>query len=28
MQATGIVDDHLASCFVREAVEAERRAAG
>jgi DNA-3-methyladenine glycosylase I len=27
MQATGIVDDHLADCFVRAAVEAERAAA-
>ena len=26
MQACGIVDDHLASCFVRGAVEAERAA--
>jgi DNA-3-methyladenine glycosylase I len=26
MQACGIVDDHLAGCFVREAGEAERRA--
>jgi DNA-3-methyladenine glycosylase I len=25
MQACGIVNDHLASCFVRDAVEAERR---
>jgi DNA-3-methyladenine glycosylase I len=25
MQACGIVNDHLASCFVREAVERERR---
>jgi DNA-3-methyladenine glycosylase I len=25
MQACGVVDDHLAGCFVREAVEAERR---
>jgi len=25
MQATGIVNDHLAGCVVREAVEAERR---
>jgi DNA-3-methyladenine glycosylase I len=25
MQACGIVDDHLAGCFVRDAVEAERR---
>ncbi|MEY2441965.1 MAG: DNA-3-methyladenine glycosylase [bacterium] len=24
MQATGIVNDHVAGCFVREAVEAER----
>jgi len=28
MQATGIVNDHVADCIVREAVEAERRAAG
>jgi DNA-3-methyladenine glycosylase I len=27
MQACGVVDDHLAGCFVREAVEAERRRA-
>ncbi len=27
MQATGIVNDHVAGCFVREAVQAERRAA-
>jgi DNA-3-methyladenine glycosylase I len=27
MQATGIVNDHLAGCFVRDAVEAERAAA-
>jgi DNA-3-methyladenine glycosylase I len=27
MQATGIVNDHLAGCFVREAVEAERATA-
>ncbi len=27
MQATGMVNDHLAGCFVRDAVEAERRAA-
>ena len=27
MQATGIVNDHVAGCFVREAVEAERIAA-
>ena len=27
MQATGIVNDHLAGCVVREAVEAERAAA-
>ncbi|MEA2220185.1 MAG: DNA-3-methyladenine glycosylase [Solirubrobacteraceae bacterium] len=27
MQATGIVDDHVAGCFVRDAVEAERAAA-
>ena len=27
MQATGIVNDHVAGCFVREAVEAERKAA-
>ena len=26
MQATGIVNDHLADCWVRAAVEAERRA--
>jgi DNA-3-methyladenine glycosylase I len=25
MQACGVVNDHLAGCFVREAVEAERR---
>jgi DNA-3-methyladenine glycosylase I len=25
MQATGIVNDHIADCWVREAVEAERR---
>jgi len=25
MQATGIVNDHVAGCVVREAVEAERR---
>ena len=25
MQACGVVNDHLASCWVREAVEAERR---
>jgi DNA-3-methyladenine glycosylase I len=25
MQACGIVDDHLAGCFVRDAVDAERR---
>jgi DNA-3-methyladenine glycosylase I len=24
MQATGIVNDHVAGCFVRDAVEAER----
>ena len=24
MQATGIVNDHVADCIVREAVEAER----
>jgi DNA-3-methyladenine glycosylase I len=28
MQACGYVDDHLAGCPVREAVEADRRAAG
>jgi DNA-3-methyladenine glycosylase I len=28
MQACGIVDDHLAGCVVREAVETERRARG
>ena len=28
MQATGIVNDHVADCFVRDAVERERRAAG
>jgi DNA-3-methyladenine glycosylase I len=28
MQATGIVNDHVAGCIVREAVEAERTAAG
>ncbi|MDX6679232.1 MAG: DNA-3-methyladenine glycosylase [Solirubrobacteraceae bacterium] len=28
MQATGIVNDHVAGCFVREAVDAERAAAG
>ena len=28
MQACGLVDDHLAGCPVREAVEADRRAAG
>jgi DNA-3-methyladenine glycosylase I len=28
MQATGIVNDHVAGCIVREAVEAERDAAG
>ncbi|HSD82093.1 MAG TPA: DNA-3-methyladenine glycosylase I [Solirubrobacteraceae bacterium] len=28
MQACGLVDDHLAGCPVRPAVEAERRAAG
>jgi 3-methyladenine DNA glycosylase Tag len=27
MQACGVVDDHLAGCFVRDAVEAERRRA-
>jgi DNA-3-methyladenine glycosylase I len=27
MQATGIVNDHVAACFVRDAVEAERTAA-
>ncbi|MDP1847916.1 MAG: DNA-3-methyladenine glycosylase I [Solirubrobacteraceae bacterium] len=27
MQATGIVNDHVADCLVRNAVEAERRAA-
>ncbi|HEY0346060.1 MAG TPA: DNA-3-methyladenine glycosylase I [Solirubrobacteraceae bacterium] len=27
MQACGVVDDHLAGCFVREAVEAQRRRA-
>jgi DNA-3-methyladenine glycosylase I len=27
MQATGIVNDHIAGCFVRDAVEAERAAA-
>ena len=27
MQATGIVNDHVAGCFVRDAVEADRRAA-
>ncbi len=27
MQATGIVNDHVAGCFVRDAVEAERRTA-
>jgi DNA-3-methyladenine glycosylase I len=27
MQATGIVNDHVAGCFVRDAVEAERAAA-
>jgi 3-methyladenine DNA glycosylase Tag len=26
MQATGIVNDHVADCFVRAAVEAARRA--
>jgi DNA-3-methyladenine glycosylase I len=26
MQACGVVNDHLAECWVREAVEAERRA--
>lgn len=26
MQATGIVDDHVADCFVRDAVEAQRGA--
>jgi len=25
MQACGVVNDHLASCWVREAVEAQRR---
>jgi DNA-3-methyladenine glycosylase I len=25
MQACGVVNDHLATCWVREAVEAERR---
>jgi DNA-3-methyladenine glycosylase I len=25
MQACGVVNDHLASCWVREAVESERR---
>jgi DNA-3-methyladenine glycosylase I len=28
MQATGIVNDHVAGCIVREAVQAERDAAG
>jgi DNA-3-methyladenine glycosylase I len=28
MQACGLVDDHLAGCPVREAVEAQRRASG
>jgi DNA-3-methyladenine glycosylase I len=28
MQATGIVNDHVAGCVVRDAVEAERAAAG
>jgi DNA-3-methyladenine glycosylase I len=28
MQATGIVNDHVAGCVVREAVEAQRRSAG
>jgi len=27
MQATGIVNDHVADCIVRDAVQAERRAA-
>ena len=27
MQATGIVNDHVAGCIVREAVQAERAAA-
>jgi DNA-3-methyladenine glycosylase I len=27
MQACGIVNDHLAGCWVREDVEAQRRAA-
>ena len=27
MQATGIVNEHVAGCFVRDAVEAERRTA-
>jgi len=27
MQATGIVNDHVAGCFVRDAVQAQRRAA-
>jgi len=26
MQATGIVNDHVAGCFVRDAVQAERAA--
>jgi hypothetical protein len=26
MQACGVVNDHLATCFVREAVERERAA--
>jgi 3-methyladenine DNA glycosylase Tag len=25
MQACGVINDHIATCFVREAVEAERR---
>jgi hypothetical protein len=28
MQATGIVNDHVAGCIVREAVEGERRRLG
>ena len=27
MQACGVVNDHIATCFVRKAVERERRAA-
>ena len=27
MQATGIVNDHVADCIVREAVDADRRRA-